>query len=76
MADNGHNGNGHQAPSTTLVLTITFDQLTGQVGVAGPIQNPLICYGMIECAKNAIAELAKQSQSRIVPATAGPRMVT
>lgn len=72
---NGHNGNG-QAPSTTLVLTITLDQLTGQIGVNGPIQNPLVCYGMLECAKQAIAKTNEMNQGRIIPASAGPRLVT
>lgn len=76
MAENNGNGNGHgQAPSTTLVLTITFDQITGQVGVNGPIQSPLISYGMMECAKQAIAKLAEQNKSMILPASAGLRMV-
>jgi hypothetical protein len=65
------NGNNPQAPSTTLVLTITFDQLTGAVQVTGPIQNPLICMGMMEMAKqcvhNFVAEQAKGN--RIVPAS-------
>ena len=71
MADN--NGNG-QTPSTTLVLTITLDQLTGAVQVNGPIQNPLVCMGMMEMAKQAIHDFAKEAakNQRIVPAASMP----
>ena len=63
-----------QTPSTTLTLTITFDQTTGQVGVNGPIQNPLLCMGMMEMAKKAIHDFAaaQASGQRIVPASAMP----
>ena len=66
-------GNG-QTPSTVLTLTITLDQATGQVQVNGPIGNPLLCMGMIEMAKQAIQDYAKEQAKgmRIVPATALP----
>jgi hypothetical protein len=68
------NGNNAQTPSTVLTLTITFDQTTGQVGVNGPIQNPLLCMGMMEMAKHAIHKFKDESAKgqRIVPATAMP----
>lgn len=72
---NGHNGNG-QAPSSTVVLTITLDQLTGALNVNGPIQNGLLCYGMLEAAKDAIRNMLAQSDRRIVPASMGPRIVS
>jgi hypothetical protein len=75
MAENGHNGHG-QAPSTTLVLTITLDQLSGALNVNGPIQNALLCYGMLEAAKDAIRNSASQGERRIVPASMGPRVVS
>jgi hypothetical protein len=68
-------GNGNaQTSSTVLTLAITFDQTTGQVGVNGPIQNPLLCMGMMEMAKNAIHKFADETAKgqRIVPATALP----
>jgi len=68
--------NGHKAPvpSSTLILTITFDQMTGHVNVTGPIENGLVCYGMLECAKDALRAHAAQKLSgqRILPATAVP----
>jgi hypothetical protein len=68
------NGNNPQAPNTALVLTITLDQLTGAVQVNGPIQNPMICMGMMEMAKQAIHDFAKEQAKgqRIVPAAAMP----
>lgn len=39
-------------------LTITLDAATGQVQVAGPIDNKMICYGLLEMAKDAIRDYA------------------
>ena len=64
-----------QAPSTTLTLSITFDQLTGAIGVNGPIQNPLVCYGMLEMARQAIQNFAQeQAQRKIQPVSVMPRL--
>jgi hypothetical protein len=60
------NGNGQpkvELPSTTLVLTITLDQLTGALNVNGPIDNAFISYGMLELAKDAIRMRVAQKQS-------------
>ena len=73
MDGNGHNPT-QKGPSSVLTLTITFDQVTGAVGVTGPLQNPLICMGMMEMAKQAIHDLAKEAakQQRIIPANVMP----
>jgi hypothetical protein len=70
------NGQKQPAPSTTLVLSITFDQLTGQVNVSGPIENYLVCYGMLEAAKDAIRAFAVQrAQNQVItPATFLPQL--
>jgi hypothetical protein len=70
-------GNGNNAPSTTLTMTITFDQATGQIGVNGPIQNEMISFYMLEKAKDAVkAFTAQQRQdNRITPATFLPQLV-
>lgn len=72
MSDNG-NGNA-QTPSTTVVLTISLDQATGQVGVSGPIQNAFVCMGMLEMAKKAIHDFTTEQAKgqRIVPAKSLP----
>lgn len=62
-------------PSSTLTLTITFDQLTGATQVNGPINNAMVAYGMLEAAKDAIrSHIAKlaENPSGIVGASAMP----
>lgn len=39
-------------------LEIVFDQATGDISVAGPMQNALLCYGMLEVARDIIARAA------------------
>lgn len=47
-----------------LVITLTPE---GQVGVRGPIDQLLVCYGMLDLAKDAIRQrAATQGQQRIV----------
>lgn len=56
--------------SIELVITMTPD---GQVGVRGPIDNLVVCYGLLEIARDAIqAKAAQRGQQRIVPATIMP----
>lgn len=35
-------------------LEILFDDKTGRVALAGPLNNKLLCYGMMELAKQAM----------------------
>ena len=77
MSENGHNPTVKgPVPTTTLTLVITFDQITGQVGVNGPIQNALLCYGILESAKDAIRKFAQDQaqEKRIQPVTVMPRL--
>lgn len=37
-----------------IQLEILFDPSTGNIAVNGPIHNKVICFGILECAKNAI----------------------
>jgi hypothetical protein len=64
-----------EVPSTTLVMTISYDQVTGQVQVAGPINNEMVSLWMLEKAKDAVKLFTAQqaADNRIVPATALPR---
>jgi hypothetical protein len=43
----------------------------GAINVNGPIQQALLCYGLLESAKIAIYEHSKQAQNRVQPAPAG-----
>jgi hypothetical protein len=53
-------------PRAQLVIQITVD---GQIQVHGPIQDKMLCYGLLECARDAIREFdAKAAQSKIVQA--------
>lgn len=55
-------------PRAQLVITLAAD---GTVGVNGPIQDKILCYGLLECARDAInGYAAKQARSPIVPASA------
>jgi hypothetical protein len=58
--------------------TIQFETETGNVGIGGPIDNPILVYGVLELAKTA---LTKHFQSlnedrRITPATMLPGGLT
>jgi len=71
LSENGHKP---QVPSTTLTLVIVFDQMTGAVNVNGPVENALVCYGMLEAAKDAVRyhAMERAKGQRILPATAVP----
>jgi hypothetical protein len=49
-------------------LLITLDE-TGKINVAGPIDDPILAYGLLECARDAIRDFNDQQQRRIVPGT-------
>lgn len=49
---------------TQLIITLMAD---GSINVNGPIKNKHLCYGLLECAKDAIREFgAKNKDSDIV----------
>ena len=50
-----------------IQLIITMDD-SGSVGVNGPLQNPLLCYGLLEMAKVAIHDHTQQNQRIVQPA--------
>jgi hypothetical protein len=55
----------------SVELRITINE-TGQVTVAGPIDNKGLCYSMLECARDAIKEFADaRAKQTIVPAGNG-----
>lgn len=51
-------------------LKITIDD-AGQLNVNGPIANKMMCYGMLEVAKDAIRETHERNQRLVQPAS-GP----
>ena len=58
-----------------IELVITLDPNTG-VQVRGPLQDMILCYGLLEMAKDAIRRNAeKAAESRIVSAPPGLKVV-
>lgn len=57
----------NQPPRAQLLITLQAD---GSVQVQGPINDKVLCYGLLECARDAIQEAAARAAavSRIVPA--------
>lgn len=47
-------------------ITIVFDTETGKVSVDGPINDKLLCFGLLELAKNAINEHARGAASELL----------
>lgn len=68
--------NAAQVPNTTIQLIVTLDQVTGAVNVQGPVQNLLLCYGLLEAAKDSCREFIRQQSTdrRIVPAQGIPNL--
>ena len=53
-------------PPGEVRLTIVLN-MHGNIGIEGPINNKILCYGMLEAAKDAI-KAYEARQQRIVPA--------
>jgi hypothetical protein len=49
-------------------LIITMNE-SGGINVSGPIQNALLCFGLLEMAKVAILDHAEQNKRLVQPAT-------
>ena len=54
--------NGEVDKNISIVITLTPD---GKVGVGGPINDKLLCYGLLESAKDAIRDF-KMPQDKII----------
>lgn len=53
---------------TQLVITLEDN---GQLNVNGPLDNLLMCYGMLQLAKDSIKDYAVSKQNRVQLAPAG-----
>jgi hypothetical protein len=51
-------------------LVITLDE-SGNVGINGPLENRLLCFGMMEMAKDGINKKHDADQKRIVQVAPG-----
>lgn len=47
-----------------VTLTVVLVEGGGGVSVTGPIHNKILCYGMLEAAKEAIMEHQRREQDR------------
>jgi hypothetical protein len=68
---------GNGKPSTALELKIIFDTATGNIGVNIPealLGHHVLCYGLLEAARQTIQKYAEQKASgqRIMVASAVP----
>lgn len=55
-------------------IVITFNPATGQISVNGPLDNCMLCYGMIEMAREVIQSKGKaEPKSQLFIAQAGLR---
>ena len=61
--------------SEPIKLVITLDRQTGQVNVNGPINDRLLCFGLIELAKEAINANAIQQKNEIMVARPFPNLL-
>ena len=60
--------------SQSITLTITMDE-NGGVSCGGPIQDKVLCYGLLESAKDAIKSWhEEQSKPKILPANSADIM--
>lgn len=50
-------------------LLITIDE-AGKINITGPIDDPILAYGMLECARDAIRDFNDEQNRRIIPGDA------
>ena len=61
MIDANNEPNTPTGPAPVRLMIVMQD---GRIGVQGPIDNPLLCYGLLESAKDAIrAHIAKKQET-------------
>ncbi len=53
-------------------LTVTLDTATNQVNVEGPLEQRLLCFGLLEEAKKVISEFVPKQAPLVVPASVIP----
>lgn len=51
-------------------MRIEYDEQTGAVTLNGPLDNRLLCYGLLEMAKEIVASNKPRATPRIVPGVA------
>jgi hypothetical protein len=67
MAGEGGNGKSSDAPEIPIVASITITlNSAGQMSINGPLENRMLCYGLLDMAKDLVYETYKASTERLV----------
>lgn len=53
-------------------LELVIKVVDGQVRVAGPVGDKVVCYALLECAKDAVRDYVASQKQVVVPATLMP----
>lgn len=53
-------------------LQLVIKVVDGQVRVDGPVGDKLVCYALMEAAKDAIRDFVASQQTRVVPVSSMP----
>lgn len=58
-----------------ISLTVTFDPSTGRIGLNAPMDQRMMCYGMLEMAKEILLKHgAQQTGSKLITPPVGLRL--
>jgi hypothetical protein len=63
-----------EVPSTVVQIVISLDQVTNKISVNGPIQNKILCYGLLEAAKDAVRDYIQKNTGVIIQPSASRPM--
>lgn len=59
----------------SITITVILER-DGSVNVSGPLNNPVLCYGLLESGKDAVRRyVAEQSEKRIITPPQGLTLV-
>ncbi len=64
--------NTEGSKETVLTLVISLNAVTGGINVNGPINDRVLCYGILEMAKDAIR---KHNEAKVIPLNGNHRIM-
>ncbi len=68
MGDNGNELNKEQLERKPIILTITFNP-DGRVTLSGPLHDRVLCYGLLEMAREVIYDFKNAQKIDLVKPT-------
>ncbi len=68
MGDNGNELNKEQLERKPIILTITFNH-DGRVTLSGPLHDRVLCYGLLEMAREVIYDFKNAQKIDLVKPT-------